>query len=206
MSYPKVSEAFSLLNILIDGYSKQFEEDSVAPSLLRQHSLLVATCAEILATKIPGMDSKKAYALGLLHDYGKVVNEKEHKLFHGLSGYKIKKELGYDEVARICLTHTFIDKNFKYEDYTPYPKADLTECKKLLKDIEYDDYDKLIQLSDMMVSVVGFKTLKERMRYIRDKYKLCCLTMKKKYRQVLKLKEYFDKLCGCDVYKLLGVI
>lgn len=205
MSYPKVAEAFSLLDILIDGYSKQYEEGSVAPSLLRQHSLLVATCAEILATKIHGMDSKKAYALGLLHDYGKVVNEKAHNLFHGLSGYKIMKELGYDEVAKICLTHTFIDKEFKYEDYITYPKEELTTCKKLLKEIDYDEYDKLIQMSDMMVTVVGFKTLKERMIFIREKYKLCGLTMKKKYRQVLKLKDHFDKLCGCDIYKLLGV-
>lgn len=205
MSYPKISEAFSLLNILIEGYSKQYEEDSVAPSLLRQHSLLVATCAEILATKIDDMDSRKAYTLGLLHDYGKVVCEKEHGLFHGLSGYKIMKELGYDDVARICLTHSFIDKNIKSDDYKTYPKKELNECKKLLKEIEYDDYDKLIQMSDMMVTVVGFKTLKERMLFIRDKYKICGLTMKKKYRQVLKLKDYFDKLCRCDIYKLLGV-
>ena len=87
-----------------------------------------------------------------------------------------------------------------------YKRQDLTECKKLLKDLDYDDYDKLIQLSDMMVSVVGFKTLKERMRFIQNKYQLCCLTVKKKYRQVLKLKEYFDKRCKCDIYKLLGVI
>lgn len=206
MSYPKVSEAFSLLDVLIDGYSKQYSADSTAPSLLRQHSLLVATCAEILASKIHGMDSKKAYALGLLHDYGKVINETQNKLFHGLTGYKIMSELGYDEIAKICLTHTFIDKEFKYEDYQAYDKKELAECKKKLKELEYDDYDRLIQLSDMMVTVVGFKTLKERMIYIRDKYHICNLTMKKKYRQVLRLKDYFDKLCGCDVYKLLGVL
>lgn len=205
MSYPKVSEAFSLLDVLVDGYSKQYSVDSTAPSLLRQHSLLVAACAEILAAKIHGMDSKKAYALGLLHDYGKVINEKDNKLFHGLTGYKIMSELGYDEVAKICLTHTFINKDFKHEDYQAYDSKELTACKKLLKNIDYDDYDRLIQLSDMMVTVVGFKTLKERMIYIRDKYNICNLTMKKKYRQVLKLKDYFDKLCGCDVYKLLGV-
>lgn len=205
MTYPKVADAFSLLDILIDGYSKQYEEDSVAPSLLRQHSLLVATCAEILATKIPNMDSKKAYALGLLHDYGKVVDEKANKLFHGLCGYKIMNKIGYDEVAKICLTHTFIEKDFDADDYISYPKSEVKECKKLLAKIEYDEYDRLVQLSDMMVTVVGFKTLKERMRFIRDKYKLCNLTMKKKYRTVLKLKEHFDKLCGCDIYKLLGI-
>lgn len=205
MSYPRISEAFSLLDVLVDSYSKQYEEGSVAPSLLRQHSLLVATCAEILATKIPGMDTKKAYALGLLHDYGKVVDERTCNLFHGLCGYMIMSQLGFDEVAKICLTHTFIDKDFKYDDYITYPKEELQECKKILKGIEYDDYDRLIQMSDMMVTVVGFKSLRERMNFIRNKYKLCPLTIKNKYRQVLKLKAQFDKLCGCDIYRLLGL-
>lgn len=205
MSYPRISEAFSLLDVLVDSYSKQYEEGSVAPSLLRQHSLLVATCAEILATKIPGMDTKKAYTLGLLHDYGKVVDERTCNLFHGLCGYMIMSQLGFDEVAKICLTHTFIDKDFKYDDYITYPKEELQECKKILKGIEYDDYDRLIQMSDMMVTVVGFKSLRERMNFIRNKYKLCPLTIKNKYRQVLKLKSQFDKLCGCDIYRLLGL-
>lgn len=206
MSYPKVSEAFSLLDVLVDGYSKQFPADSNKPSLLRQHSLLVATCAEIIASKIHGMDNKKAYALGLLHDYGKVINEKQNKLFHGLCGYKILNELGYEEVGRICLTHTFIDKDFSLQDYQSYDKKELQACQKLLKKMEYDDYDRLIQLSDMMVSVVGFNTIKQRMKFVREKYNIDCLTVKRKYRNVLRLKDYFDKLCGCDVYKLLGII
>ena len=77
--------------------------------------------------------------------------------------------------------------------------------KNILSKLEYDDYDRLIQLCDLLVTGMGFGTIKERMAYVKDKYNLPTILIKKRYRQALMLKNYFDRRCGCDVYRLLGV-
>ena len=67
-----------------------------------------------------------------------------------------------------------------------------------------DDYDRLIQLCDRLSIGVNYN-LKERMKYLQNTYKIPTVLLKKKYREALKLKSYFDAKCGCDIYKLLGV-
>lgn len=169
----------------------------------RSHCCLVACCAEMIASRLEHIDGHKAYILGLLHDYGKMMRDAENtKYFHGLTGYNEMIRLGYDEVARICLTHTFPDKNFKYTEYT-YPE--MRKTKKLLAQIDYDDYDRLIQLCDLLVVGMGFSKIKDRMLFVKNKYHVPTIIVKRRYRQALRLKNYFDNLCGCDIYHLLGV-
>lgn len=47
------------------------EAESLNPGLWVAHSRNVARCAEAIAASIQGMDSEKAYVLGLLHDVGR---------------------------------------------------------------------------------------------------------------------------------------
>lgn len=54
------------------------------------------------------MDVKKAYIIGLLHDIGRKFGIKHFA--HISDGYKYMMSLGYDEVAKICLTHSFNNK------------------------------------------------------------------------------------------------
>lgn len=180
------------------------------PSILntyRTHATLVAFCAEIIASKIPELDCRDAYILGLLHDYGKlVIVEEKGKDFHGISGYEALLKMGYDDSARICLTHSFPNKDFAISDYASYPKTEIIKAKKLLNNIEYNDYDRLIQLSDMFTTGIGIINLKDRMLFLQDKYHISPLIIKQKYRTALKLKAYFDEKCDCDIYKLLGII
>ena len=172
----------------------------------RIHNAMVALCAEMIASKLPDIDGQKAYILGLLHDFGKLVYDDEFSdKFHGIEGCRFFLEKGWDEPARICLTHSFPDKNIKYSEYPGYSARELRKCKMLLAKIDYDDYDRLIQLCDMLVVGINFTNVKERINFIRNNYKLPLIALKKKYRQALKLKRYFDEKCGCDIYKLLGV-
>lgn len=53
----------------------------------RFHTRGVAAAAEKIAARIPGMNGEKAYVLGLLHDYGKRIGEREENKFHGQEGY-----------------------------------------------------------------------------------------------------------------------
>lgn len=179
------------------------------PSILstyRSHSTLVAFCAEIIASKLPELDSRQAYILGLLHDYGKfIIVEEKGNDFHGISGYDALLKMGYADAARICLTHSFPDKSFSLSDYNSYPKAEIIRAKELLQGIEYNDYDRLIQLADLFTTGLGIINIKERMLFIQTKYHIPPLVIKAKYRTALKLKAYFDEKCDCDIYKLLGI-
>lgn len=206
MTMPTLKQALDLFD---DGLKKIREEqpkfDFYQGKSFKSHCCLAACCAEIIASCIPEIDGQKAYIMGLLHDYGKMVEDADNQIrFHGLTGYEAMNKLGYDELAKICLTHTFSDKNFILSEYS-YPLKDLRKAKKLLAEIEYDDYDRLIQLCDLLVVGFGFNTIKERMLFVKDKYRLTPIVVKKKYRDAMRLKRYFDNKCGCDIYQLLGV-
>ncbi len=207
MKIPSMTEA---LNLFDEGLKMlSINHPKFPPSIIntyRVHGTLVAFCAEIIASKIPELDGRSAYILGLLHDYGKfIIAEEKGDAFHGISGYEAFLEKGYDDLARICLTHSFPNKKFKIRDYSSYPVKELCKARRLLRKIEYNDYDRLIQLSDMFVAGLGLVNLKDRMNFIRDKYRISTLIIKRKYRDALILKHYFDEKCGCDIYKLLGV-
>lgn len=206
MAYPNMKQALELFDTgMVKMSIEQPKFTFYVGKPFKSHCCLVACCAEIIASRLPHIDGQKAYILGLLHDYGKMVVDAENKdYFHGLTGYQALTKLGWDEAAKICLSHTFPDKEFKLSEYS-YPPSDLRKSRQLLKSIEYDDYDKLIQLCDLLVVGMGFSKIKDRMIFVRNKYKVPTITIKKKYRDALNLKHYFDKICGCDIYKLLGV-
>lgn len=68
------------------------------------HSRTAAHCAEKIAQACGDMDANKAYILGLLHDIGRKFGVRH--LGHISDGYTYMMTLGYDEVAKICLTRS----------------------------------------------------------------------------------------------------
>ncbi len=69
-----------------------------------EHSYKVAHLAEKIACRA-GMNSEKAYILGLLHDIGRRNGSMRAR--HALEGFQFLNDMGFAEGARICLTHTF---------------------------------------------------------------------------------------------------
>ena len=59
------------------------------------------------------------------------------------------KSQGWNEIARISLTHCFLNKDFNPDLY-PQAHQDLLRCKQIISQLDYDDYDKLLQLADML--------------------------------------------------------
>lgn len=204
MTFPDMNQALELFEAgIVKMRTEQPRFAFYAEKLYRSHCCLVACCAEIIASRLEDIDGRKAYILGLLHDYGKMISDAENlELFHGLTGYRTLMKMGFDEAARICLTHTFPNKDFKLSEYG-YPE--MRKTKNILTKIEFDDYDCLIQLCDLLVNGLGFVKIKDRMLFVKNKYRLSSLVIKKKYREALLLKKYFDRRCGCDVYQLLGI-
>lgn len=169
------------------------------------HTQGVAFASRIIAAHIPTLDPETAYICGLLHDYGKKYNEREIGCFHGLIGYKELSSLGFELPARICLTHTFADKNIYIADFPSYPQRDLCECQKLLSEIEYNDYDRLIQFTDRLFEGFTMIPFAERAKAIGSRYNLSDSIVNKLIADGQKLKDYIDYRCGKDVYEIIGL-
>lgn len=200
MTIPTLNEAFRL----IDEADKAFYQILKPPAVpLRIHSLTVAGCAFAIASYCSDLDAEKAFVLGLLHDYGRIICDESR--FHGLTGYQLLKEKGYEQAAQICLTHTFLIQNFSASDYASYNQQDIAETISLLQKLNYTDYDRLIQLSDMLTTGTGLTNPKARMKYIVAKYNIPFSVIKKQFKDTYRLKQYFDKKTGHDIYKLLGI-
>lgn len=120
------------------------DAETCNPGAWVKHSQAVATCAEKIAAVCGNMDPEKAFVLGLLHDIGRKFGVKH--MGHIYDGYHYMTELGYDEAARICLSHSFSVQ--KLEDYIgnwDISEEQQAELRKLLGEMVYDDYDRLIR-------------------------------------------------------------
>lgn len=164
-----------------------------------EHSYNVAYLAEKIAAKA-GMDSEKSYILGLLHDIGRRNGNMQAR--HAIEGFQFLTSIGFEEGARICLTHTFQYKNVEaiYDtwDCTSAEKQFVTEY---LQNITYDDYDKLIQLCDALSLANGYCYAEKKMVNSVLKFGFKDSTINK-WKAILELKEYFDARICDDVYEL----
>jgi len=170
------------------------------------HYLRVAQNAQELAKRLPHLNHEKAYIMGLVHDYGQADEARDKKHFHGLIGYQKLLALGYDEAARACLVHSF----FEWETITPecyhsYDRDAIIQCAGLLSQSPFDDYDRLVHLADLMAVGHNLVTIDVRFEYLAATYRINERMIQQKYFMACKLKNYFDFLCGQDVYDILGV-
>ncbi|MGN6711516.1 HD domain-containing protein [Anaerocolumna jejuensis] len=165
------------------------------------HSESVGKNAGLIAERIEHMDRDAAYAMGLLHDIGR--REGFKSILHTLDGYNYMTSLGQKEIARICLTHSFPQKDIntflgKF-DCTMEEKAFIADY---LQKAEYDDYDRLIQLCDAISLPEGACIMEKRLLDVAMRHGVPDFTIDK-WKAFLNLKKYFDGLCGCNIYDLL---
>ncbi|MGI5958118.1 MAG: hypothetical protein ACOX60_01730 [Massiliimalia sp.] len=131
-----------------------------------------------IAERCPDLDSNKAHILGLLHDIGRRVGIVS--LRHIWEGYQYAMHSGWDEAAKICLTHSFPTQKI-HEDVQ---KDDLTDSERehivnFLNQITYDDYDKLIILCDSLATAEGFCLLEKRWVDVSLRYGFSPFTIKR---------------------------
>lgn len=82
------------------------ESEEIHPGPWGDHCRVAAWCAERIAEHCEGMDAEKAYIVGLFHDIGRRITVGTH-FKHIIDGYRCMMEHGWDEAARICMTHSF---------------------------------------------------------------------------------------------------
>jgi len=176
------------------------EAEKCNPGIWKDHCEFTAQCAEKIALACEGMDAEKAYICGLLHDIGRKFGVKH--MGHIYDGWKYMQSLGYDEVARICLSHSFSVQNIN--DYIG--KHDVTEEEReelriALDEMVYDEYDLLIQLCDSMAGGEGIMKMEDRMNDVKHRYGSY---PQEKWDRNMELKRIFEERAGRDIYEIVS--
>ena len=187
-SYPNRAEAHRLLT----------EAEGCNPGPWGDHSRNVAMCAERIA-RACGMDPEKAFVLGLLHDIGRKFGV--YHMPHIYNGYRYMMELGYENVARVCLSHSFSTPDFRtYIGKFDVTEAQLEEMRQRLAEMTYDDYDRLIQLCDCLGGAEGIVDMEKRMLDVKRRYGNY---PQEKWDNNFWLRAYFEAKAGKDIYEIV---
>ncbi len=147
------------------------------------------------------LDPEVAYVLGLLHDVGRRSGP-PRRMSHAPDGYAYLCALGYEDAARICLTHSF-----------PAPLKDVRyalgewDCsggrggrvQSFLDGVEYTAYDRLIQLCDALALPEGPVLMEKRLMEVTLRLGLIPGDPEwtlQKWRAFLAIKDEFDAAVG----------
>lgn len=193
MKVPTIEEAEKLLA----------EAELLNQGLWIAHNKTAGYCAKVIASNCNDLDENTAYVLGLLHDIGR--REGIMDMRHILFGYQFMKSLGYDDSARICLTHSFPYKNIgAYNGQNDCSEEETAFIQSYIDDIEYNDYDRLIQLCDAISFPDGPTYIEKRLVDVVLRRGFNDLTIPK-WKAFLELKDYFDKKTNSNIYELLSI-
>ncbi len=186
--YPDKFNALSLLA----------EAEIINPGNWINHSKVAAFCAQKIAKEC-SMNEEKAFVLGLLHDIGRKFIVKD--LAHIYNGYIYMKSLGFYEVAKICLSHSF--PNNSVSNYIG--KIDISEDKATFVDttinnMKFDDYDRLIQLCDALAGLDKAVNIEARMADVKKRYGSY---PQDKWDKNIELKQYFENKTNKNIYDIV---
>ena len=175
------------------------------PGLWAEHSRYVAMACKNIASRCDDMSADTAYILGLLHDIGRYAGVSSEK--HLIDGYRYCMERGWKKAAQICISHAFmipdIDTSIGVFDVA---EADYQFMKEFIKNADYDNYDRLVQLCDALSLPTGFCILEKRFVDVTIRYGMHPATVDR-WLKILEIKSMFEKKTGCSIYDLLpGVI
>lgn len=174
------------------------------PGKWREHSKNAAYAAQVISEHADGLDSEKAYSFGLLHDIGRIRGVKQMK--HVVDGFEYLSALGFDENARICITHSFpIKVVASYNGNNDCTPQEVEFISDFLMNNEYDEYDKLIQLCDALALPDGICILEKRLVDVAIRNGVNEYTVEK-WKAFLALKAHFDAKVGMDIYKLFHLV
>jgi hypothetical protein len=177
------------------------ESATLNPGPWVSHSRHVALGAQLIAARCSGLDPDRAYVLGLLHDIGRRFGITGMR--HVLDGYQFLMAQGYDGAARASITHSYPIKD-NLHGASPWD-GDAQEWRivaRFIANIDYDDYDRLIQLCDSLAMPGGFCLLEKRLLDVTLRYG-CNEHTVMRWKAYMHIKEHFDSLIGGSIYRVL---
>lgn len=151
-----------------------------------------------IAELCSGLDSEKAYILGVLHDIGRRAGIVTIPV-HVYEGYKFCMDKGWDEAAKICMTHSY---PIKEKDFAEEVENEDIFIKSYISECEYDDYDKLLILCDSLALAHGFCILEKRFIDVARRYGVWNTSVAR-WNATFEIKEYFEEKIGCSIYEVL---
>ena len=177
------------------------EAERLNPGPCVAHSRYAGEAAQAIVSHHPDLDPESAFVLGFLHDIGRRVGVTGMR--HSLDGYLFLMEKGFDDVARVSMTHSYPVQDIRHVN----SKWDGTEeelefVREYITKIKFTKYDRLIQLSDGISQPTGHCLIEKRMvdvalRYGTSKYSV------PRWKAFIKIKEDFDKEIGQSIYVVL---
>lgn len=173
-----------------------------------EHCICVGNSAKKIAKALNdkkyNVDIDKAMTLGYLHDIGKYNGQ---SCGHVMRGYEYLKEKGYDEeYCNICLTHSYlnndiictaggvpnIDANPFLTNFIKYHKYSIEEKIVNICDLMCPQGNKVVTIDKRLIDIMI-----RRGAYSNTQYHI---------KETYKLKEYFEKLLGDNLYNLFPEI
>ena len=191
MKIPSLDEAQHLLA----------EAEKMNPGPWVSHSIYVAEGAKLIADLHPDLDGDIAYRLGYLHDIGR--REGVTDMRHIIDGYNLMHQLGYDDAARVCLTHSFpIQEMSAAAGRWDCSDEEYQFVEKYIREIEFDEYDHLIQLCDALALPSGFTLIEKRLVDVAIRRGVGEETVPR-WQAFLSLKTHFEAQIGKSIYAIL---
>ena len=181
------------------------EAEKMNPGPWVAHSRNVAQAAEAISACLPDLNPQAAYILGCLHDIGRRYGVTGMR--HVMDGYRYLQSLGYDDAARISLTHSYPIKTAAAGSARwDASQEEYDFVQNYLESIEYNPYDRLIQLCDSLALPTGFCLLEKRLVDVVMRYGFMPLTQQK-WEGYFQIKTDFERQLGRSIYSLLpGVV
>ena len=138
-------------------------QNNINTSSWLSHSVYEAIVSSQLASML-NLNEKYAFNYGLLHDYGRKYI---HDFRHIIKGFESLIDLGIEEESKACLTHSFINgkrffnnevapKDYKYKNDEVFENKD--DIREILSDSKYTEYDKILNIADLMATSNGITT------------------------------------------------
>ncbi len=167
------------------------------------HSIHTGLACSYIAKRSDNLDPEKAYILGAMHDIGR--REGVTSMRHILDGYNYCISNGWEDVAKICMTHSFMIQN----PDTEIGRWDVSQQERdfiysYIPSVTYDDYDKLVQLADSLALEDGFCILEKRFVDVTRRYGFAAYTIDR-WNATFEIKRYFEDIIGCSIYDLFEV-
>ena len=175
------------------------------PGPWEMHSRHVALGAELIAARCSGLDPERAYILGLLHDIGRRFGVTGMR--HVLDGFQFLHLQENYAAARVCLTHSYPIRDLPH-GASPWDgsEQEFQIVANYLAGVEYDDYDRLIQLCDGLALPDGFCLLEKRLMDVTLRYGCNEYTVAR-WQAFIEIKGLFERAVGGSIYSLLpGVV
>lgn len=168
-------------------------------------SVNVGQAAQAIARGRGDLDADVALVIGMLHDIGRGSGVSQ--LRHVLDGYRTMTQAGYDEVAAVCLTHSFPLPDVRcYAGKMDCSDEEIAFVQDHLTNTPYTGYDRLIQLCDALCLPTGFCLLEKRLVDVAMRYGTNSMTIPK-WRKWFDIKADMEARIGRSIYDPLpGVV